>query len=234
MSYPAILLINRAWNLSGIVARGLETVSGEQGSDGLFLLNELLDFKSADVNLIPYFSRYEGIFITGVETYDIPNLLQIESMTFTMQNTVRYPMNYCNRTKYFGSGRVNNILSIPFEYHYERQLDGSRVFVYYLPESDYTFQISGKFGLTNVTEFQDLSLVYDGFYIAYLRYALAQYMCNEYDIAFAPEKANMLASMEKKLNQVSPPDLTMQKTNFINNKTALNWAQINLGKGWTT
>lgn len=233
MTYPAVLLINRAWNLSGIVARNFETVAGDQGTDGLFLLNELLDFASADTPLIPYWRRFEDVFTVGQESYYIPNLFEIETMTFTMDNTVRYPMNYCNRDKYFGSGRVNNIQSIPFEYHYERELDGLRVYVYYLPDQAYTYQITGKFGLTNVELSTDLSTIYDGFYIAYLRYALAQYMCNEYDITFAPEKQMKLDQLVKKLQNVSPPDLTLKKTNFINNKKSLNWAQINIGKGWT-
>lgn len=233
MSYPAVLLINRAWNLSGIVGRGLETVSGEQGTDGLFLLNELLEFASVDTPLIPYWRRYDGVFVVGQEEYDIAGLLDIETLTFTMDNNVRYPMNYVQRVDYFGSGRVNNIQSIPFIYHYERILDGSRLYVYYLPDQAYTFQISGKFGLTNVTLNTDLETVYDGFYIAYLRYALAKYMANEYDITFSPEKERQLAMMRKKLQYPSPPDLSLKKTSFLSTKTALNWQQINLGKGWT-
>lgn len=232
MSYPAVLLINRAWNLSGIVGRGLETVSGEQGTDGLFLLNELLEFVSVDTPLIPYWRRYESVFVVGQEEYDIPGLLDIETMTFTMDNTVRYPMAYVQRVAYFGSGRVNDIQSIPFIYHYERILDGSRLYVYYLPDQAYTFQITGKFGLTNVTLNTDLSSVYDGFYIAYLRYALAKYMANEYDITFSPEKERQLVSMRKKLQYPSPPDLSLNKTSFMSDRGGLDWQIINLSKGW--
>lgn len=233
MTYPAILLISRSWNLSGIVAKGFETVSGDQSTEGLFLLNELLDIKSADINLIPYYKRYGSVFVTGQEEYFINGLVSIETMTFNLSGPVRYPMNYCNRDKYFGSGRVNNIMSIPFEYYYNREEGGSRVYVYYLPDAAYPFDITGKFSLTNVSLQTDLSLVYDGFYIAYLRYALAKYMCQDQDITFPSDKEMQLQELIKKLNQVSPPDFTTQKVNFITNRTSLNWAQINIGKGWT-
>lgn len=233
MAYPASKLISRAWNLSGIVARNLQMVTGGQANDGLDLLNDLLDIKSANTNLIPYWSRYSGNFVVGQEAYDITNLLAIETMTFTMDNTVRYPMTYASREKYFGTGRVNSINSIPFMYHYERQLGGSRVYVYYLPDQTYLYEISGKFGLSDVTLSTDLSTVYDGFYLTYLRYALAEYMNMEYDLEFAPTKKAYLNKLENQLLQVSPPDLTLKKTNFINDRTSLNWAQINIGKGWT-
>lgn len=232
MAYPAVLLINRAWNLSGIVGRGLETVSGEQGSDGLYLLNELLEYASVDTPLIPYWRRYEGVFVTGQEEYFIESLVDIETMTFTMDNNVRYPMYYVDRNKYFGYGRVNNITSIPFNYHFERELDGTRIYVYYLPDQAYTFQLTAKFALTNVDLNTDLTTVYDTFYISYLRYALASYMCKEYDIDFGPEKSMQLLKMQKKLQNVSPPDLTLNKTSFLTRKTALNWQQINLGRGF--
>lgn len=232
MAYLAALLINRAWNLSGIVARGLETVSGAQGDDGLFLLNELLEFESADTNLIPYYRRYSGVFVQGQEDYDITGLLQVQAMTFTMDNQVRYPMTYVSREKYYGSGRVNNIQSIPFIYHYERQLNGSKVSVYYLPMAAYTFQISGKFGLSDVTLTTDLSATYDGFYIGYLRYMLAAKMCQEYSLDFGMENQKALDKIIKKLQWVSPPDLSLDKVSFISNKSPLDWQQINIGKGF--
>lgn len=232
MAYSALTLITRAWYLSGIVARNLETVSGDQTTDGLFLLNVLLDFKASDIRLIPYFTRYAGVFVIGQETYSIPNLFEIETMTFNIGD-VRYPMTSVTRDVYFGNGRVDNILSLPFQYHLERKLDGSNVFVYFLPDQAYVFNLIGKFALTDVTLMQDMSLVYDQFYLEYLRYALAKMFCTEYNIAFAPEKEAMLKQYEKKLMDVSPPDLTIHKINFINQTNTINWAFVNISKGWT-
>lgn len=232
MAYSALTLITRAWYLSGIVARNLETVSGDQITDGLFLLNVLLDFKATDVRLIPYFTRYQNNFVVGQEMYNISNLFEIESMTFNI-GQVRYPMTETTRDVYFGNGRVDNITSLPFQYHLERTFGGSNVFVYFLPDQTYQFNITGKFALTDVTLNQDMSLTYDNFYLEYLRYALAQFFCNEYNVAYAPEKLQMLKMYEKKLLDVSPPDLRMQKMNFINSPTTINYAFLNISKGWS-
>lgn len=231
MAYSALTLITRAWYLSGIVARNLETVSGDQVTDGLFLLNTLLDFKATDIRLIPYFTRYQGTFVIGQEMYFIPNLYEIETMTFNIQQ-LRYPMTMMRRDVYFGAGRVDNINSLPFSYHLERTKGGSNLYVYFLPISTYPFNLIGKFALTDVTLMQDMSLVYDNFYLEYLRYALAQFMCNEYSIAFAPEKLQMLRVYEKKLMDVSPPDLSLRKVSFMNEGTTLNWAMVNVSGGY--
>lgn len=229
--YPARLLINRAWNLSGIVARGLENVSGQQGDDGLFLLNEVLEFKAASLVLIPYYKRTVIQLIQGVELYPIPNLYQVETFTFAIGD-VRFPTMQANRTEYFGSGRVNNIQALPFSWHLERTLGGSNFRVYFLPNSDYLAEITGKFALTDVTMDTDLTTVYDGFYIAYLRYCLAQYMSMEYDLDFGQEKEMQLKKMEKQLMRVSPPDLTVSKISFINDQAPFSWAHINISPGY--
>ncbi len=232
MTYPAVLLINRAWNLSGIVGRGLETVSGEEGTDGLFLLNELLEFKATDLSLIPYWSRTQLQLVQGQEKYFIPDLYDIETFTFNI-GPVRFPTNKIGREKYFGDGRVDNIQSLPFSWHLEREKGGSNLFLYFLPNSNYLADITGKYALTDVTINTNLESVYDGFYISYLRYALAEFMCLEYDIDFGPEKKKMLMSMQKKLQNVSPPDLSLRKVSFIGSKqTGYDWQTLNLTTGY--
>jgi hypothetical protein len=231
MAYSATLLITRAYYLSGVVAREFQTVSGSQIADGLFLLNALLDFKATQTTLIPYFKRTEFPLVYGQEEYFIENLYQIENLTFNM-GVVRYPMNEVSRNQYFGFGRVDNITSLPFSWHTEREKGGIRIYVYFLPDSNYIAKLSGKYALTDVTLTTDLSTAYDGFYIEYLRYALARYIAQEFNVQFSPDKEKMIQVMEKNLTWVSPPDLTTKKASLISNKNSINWQQINLGKGW--
>jgi|SRR5579863_1190949 len=229
--YLADELVSRAWNLSGIVARQFETVSGQQASDGLYLLNEVLAAKSYDVKLIPYWGRIEFNLVQGQERYYIPNLFQVETFTFNI-GEVRFPTFYAGRKQYFGDGRVDNIQALPFEWHLERELDGCYFYVYYLPQQQYVAKITGKFALTNVQLQTNLSTLYDLFYISYLRFALAEYMCLEYDITFAEDKAKMLRRMEQKLLYVSPPDLRMKKISFMNRNEPFNWAHVNISPAW--
>lgn len=231
MAYPASLLITRSWYLSGIVARNLETVSGDQITDGLMLLNALLEFKGTDVSLIPYWTRDELTLVQGQELYFLPNVYEIETFTFNI-GPVRFPTTNVPRNQYFGNGRVDNVQSLPFSWHLERTKGGSNLYIYYLPVQEFIAQYTAKLGLTDVTLNTDLSTVYDGFYIEYLRYALAEYMCLEYDISFAQDKKMMLTKMEKKLSYTSPMDVTIKHVQFINTQTPINWALINI-PGWT-
>lgn len=229
--YLASTLISRAWNLSGVVAKGFEQVSGDEGGEGLNLLNEVLAEKSYDLKLIPYWGRIEFNLVQGQERYFIPNLFQIETFTFNI-GSVRFPTFKAGRKQYFGDGRVDDIQALPFEWHLERELDGCYLYVYYLPQQEFLAKITGKFALTNVELQTDLSKLYDLFYIRYLRFLLAQAMDLEYDIEFAVDKLKKLQQIEQKLLYVSPPDFKMKKISFLNNNQPFNWAHINISPGY--
>lgn len=231
MAYTAADLVSKAYYLSGIVGRNLEVVSGQQLSDGVALLNALLGFKSAQSRLIPYWKRDGFTAVVNQESYFIQNLIEIEYLTFNI-GEVRYSMLETSRRKYFGTGRVDNISSLPFNWRLERELDGSRIYMYFLPNQAYPVQYSGKFALTNVSFNTDLLGVYDEFYIEYLRYELAKMICDENDIEMTMGKVQRLKEYREALLDISPPDLTMQKMSTLQAQRGLNWADVNLGLGW--
>lgn len=233
MAYTAQQLITRAFTLSGVVSRGLQTVTGDQISSGLNLLNSLLGWKSVETDVIPYYA-YNTTFITvpGQEEYFIPNCLSIEAVTFNL-GVLRYSMNNIPHTQYFGSGRVDNIQTLPFNYTFLREKGGGNLYLYFLPDQAYQLKILGKFGLTDVILTTDLEQTYDPSYIEYLRYSLAQYICSEYGIMFNTESEKILKMIERQLMYVTPPDLSMQKNSILTTGNALSWAQINIGRGWS-
>ncbi len=231
MPYPALELITRAFYLSKVVSRSLQTVTGAQATEGLALLNELLDFKGSDLRLIPYFTYDTFNTVAGQETYSIPNLLSVDNMTFDYQS-VRYPMRQLSREKYFGTARVNNITGFPFTYRVERQLDGADIYIYFLPQQVFTMNLWGKFGLTSVALNTDLLTVYDEYYIAYLRYALANYICDEYGLEFPAQAKERLEVMIKKLTDVSPPDMSCLYYNYFDDTPAIDYQIANLSYGW--
>lgn len=231
MSETALELINKSYYTSGIVARDLETVTGQQLSDGLNLLNELLDNKAAHTALLPYWTPSTFVAVIGQEKYFIPNLLEIEYLTFNI-GTVRYSMLSKSRREYFGSGRVDNVQSLPFDWRLEREKGGSSLYLYFLPSQNYVMKYHGKFGLTDVSLNTDMTSTYDGFYLSYLRYSLAKFICDENDIEFPPGKMKRLMTYENQLINVSPPDLTMIKMSTLRRHRGLNWADVNIGMGW--
>ena len=232
MAYTAQTLITRSWYLSGIVARNLQVPTGDQITDGLMLLNALLDFKQIETDLIPYYTYNQTITcVPGQEVYFIPGCAQIESLTFYLHH-VRYSMDYITQRNYFGSGRVEHIKTLPFNWTYVRELGGGNLYLYFLPDQAYPLNIFGKFFLTDVQLNTDLTTYYDTSYIEYFRYALAGYMCSEYGILFNPESERILTSMKRKLMYITPPDLSMIKTSILMEGTGLNYGDVNLGRGW--
>ncbi len=231
MAYPALQLINRAYYLSQVVARELQEVSGAQITDGLFLLNSILDFKSSDLRAIPYFKEYVFNAVIGQEKYSVPNLLYLDTLTFNI-GPVRYAMNDVSRKDYFGSPRVDNIQSLPFSYRPERTLDGMDIYLYFEPESNYVMKAWGKFGFDEVTLTTDLSLTFDLYYLEYLRFKLAEQICSDWGTTFPEASQRILSQYEKKILDVSPPDLSIQKRGYFGGQFGFDWQMVNLFKGY--
>lgn len=231
MAYTAQKLITTAWYLSGILSRGLETISQEQLSDGLDRLNAVLDIATSQMGLLPYYQEYDFTAVIGQEKYFIPDIVAIETVTFNI-GSVRYSILEASREKYFATGRVDNITSLPYQWHLERKLNGGDLYIYFLPQQAYPMKLWGNFKFTNVTMFTDLSETFEGFYLEYLRYKLAQFLCEYYNVAFPIVHAKTLASMEESMGNVSPIDLTMQKLSMFQPGAPFNYADVNLGRGW--
>lgn len=231
MAYTTNELITRAYYLSGVVSRNLQTVTGAQIEDGLDLLNAWLAVKSANERLIPYFTVFDFTAVIGQEVYFIPNLISVETFTFFI-GTVRYSMLPQKRVTYFGSGRIDQVNSLPFSWHIERTLNGANLYIYFTPSQDYPLQITGKFSLSSVVLFQDLSAILDRFYIEYLRYGLAEQICGDYNLQLQPQAQRRLTELEKIIMDVSPPDLQMQKMSSLQEHTGFNYSDVNIGRGW--
>jgi len=231
MAYTALQLINRSFYLSQVVSRQLQTVDGEQITDGLYLLNSIIDYMNTDIRLIPYFQRYEFDSIPGTEEYFIPDLLYVDTLTFNI-GVVRYSMYEMTRKQYFEIPRVDDVESLPFSYRVERELGGSRIFMYFVPAAVYQMKLSGKFSLQPVILQTDMSLTYDTFYIEFLRYALAKKICEEWGVTFPDESKMAFEAMRKKLMDVSPPDLSIQKQTYFNKGPFMDWQYINIPGYW--
>lgn len=233
MAYSVTKLINKAYYLSQVVSRELQTVSGSQFTDGLDLLNALLEVKGSDIRLIPYFTRGSFFTVAGQEKYFQQNMVSIETLTFNL-GQVQFPTTEIKRNVYFGGGRIENVNTLPFSWHYERVLDGMDIYLYFTPNAIYEMKYMAKFNLTDVTATTDLTTVYDLFYIEYLRYALAEYICSDWGINLPEQAALKFKEIRKKLMDLSPPDLSLRKMSSLNNSRSgqNGWAIINFSGGF--
>lgn len=258
MTYTAQQLITRSWFLSGIVARNLQYPTGDQITDGLQMLNDLLNFKQIETDLIPYWQYITFVAVPQQEFYFLPYVAEIESSTFNI-GPVRYPMVSTSRTNYFGSSRVDNISTLPFSWNYERGVGGGTFGMYFKPDNEYPIKLKAKIFLFDVslqTDLQDVTASflnpytipfytpytfinnaiqgYDTAYIEYLRYSLAEYMASEYGVEFNPQSARILQSYKRKLMYMDPPDLSMKKLSILSADQApgYNWGDVNIGHGF--
>ena len=159
MAYTAEQLITRSWFLSGIVARNLQVPTGDQIYDGLQMLNDLLNFKQIETDLIPYWQYITFNAVPTQEFYFLPNVAAIEQSTFNI-NVVRYPMVSTSRSNYFGSSRVDNIYTLPFSWNYERGVGGGTYGMYFIPDQAYPIKMKAKIFLVDVvltTDLQDVT-----------------------------------------------------------------------------
>lgn len=232
-SLTARQLISEAYNLSGIVPTELRTLSGSQLTGGLSLLNDLFALEGVNGVLISYYKEHAFNTVAHQEDYFISGLAVIESLTFT-DGDVRYPSTKMSRSQYSSTGRTENIFSLPITWHSERTLNGTDISLYFKPDKVYEVKIWGKFALDEVTSpDEDLSLTYERYFLVYMRYALARFICQDYNINMPPATLMTLKTLEEKLIYVSPKDYTMKKISQIgDDRGFFNYAAINLKSGW--
>lgn len=232
MPYNTNELISDAYYASGVVSREFETVSGGQVADGLKWLNNIITEKNVDDGMIPFEDTVELNFIANQEKYFIEGLIAIDTIVFYLQS-VRYAMRFQDRNRYFGTSRAENISTLPFEWYFERALGGGNLYVYFKPDQNYPVLIKGSKMLPPVALFQDLSLSYEEFYTTYLKWALVDRICSEYNFTTPPNALRQLGKYEAFIASKSKTlDLTVERTSTLQKRGSYNYAQINIGRGF--
>jgi len=234
MTYPATQLISEAFYISSVVGHDFQVMSGAELSYGLNLLNSVINRLRIQSDMIPYTrTGYNFVATAGQELYFIPNLTAISTLVF-YTGSVRWAMVEVPRVSYFGSNRVQNIESLPVSYHTERVLGGMNVYLYFPPNQAYQMELTGLFAPAPVTTGTDLSAVFDGYFIDYLKYATAVKICIDYDVMIPPQVAKELSEYQMQIKKISsPPDLTMQFISSFGNSNSINYAQVAIGQGFT-
>lgn len=232
MTYLVSELIADSYYLSGIVSREFETPTGSQMSDGLRLLNNVLADRTIDEGTIPYTDKLLLTAVAGQSEYFIPNIIDIDTFVFFI-DTLRYQTRYQPRQDFFGSFRPIAIQSLPWNWHFEREFGGGRLFLYFVPNTNYPLEIHGTFRLTSVTEFQDLSLTVDEFYTNFLQYLLTDRLCQFNSFKVPVDVQQQLQRYFKWIaNTTNVMDLRQQKLSSLSGGTAINYAIVNLSGGW--
>jgi hypothetical protein len=231
-------LINMAYIFSGIVARGLDSVSSQQSTDGIFLLNLLLGEMQMMPDYIPYYNLINMPAVAGQENYFFENVAEVVTVTFLLDQ-VRYSLKWDNRNHYFGSPRAENISSLPFRVYWERVLGGTQVSLYFFPiNSSIELQMKCKMflpnNLTNSSLDTDLNTIFDTSYQSYLMYLLVKKICQWNKITVNPEILKELQRFQQIMDNMNAKDFTVVKSYSLAKGESLTYADINFGRGWTT
>ena len=225
-------LITKAYYLSGIVPRNFESVDRDELADGLDLLNDVLSEINVTGSYIPYFSYPQITCVVGQEEYLIPNAVDIMTATFNI-GSVRYEMYQDTLKHYFGSPRVDNLKALPLTWFWERVDGGVKVSVFMLPQQNFVMKFKCKIALSNVTVNTELDDTYDRFYQLFLKYKLADYICDFYNVSTPPKLAARLDQYENIYTDLNAYDYTVNKVASYSKTDSMSYAQANIGKGWT-
>lgn len=231
MVAPVAQLISDGYFTSGIVGRGFQSVSGQQSEDGLRMLNQIILEKSMDSVFLPYDTHAQVTMVPGQEVYYVSGLIRLNTLTFN-QGTVRYPLIRDNINRYFATGRVDDVQSLPVHYFAERALGGMKLYFYFVPSSDFVLNIDGRYSYSKVAYNEDLNLHFDDFQILYFQYKLAERICDFYTVPFSEEAKQQLNNLERRFNNLSGEDLSITKYSMSTVRDPYNYAWAILGKGW--
>lgn len=228
MSYPSLELITESYYISGLISEEFDTPTGAQITRGLKLLNESLARKRMDMATLPYYTQHDFVLESGVETTFIENLTECELITFDLDEC-RYGMYNQHRRAYWGSFKPIGIETLPYVFTTDRVKGGLNISITYPYQQDLNASLWGLFALNSVTLHQDLSVTFDEYYTAYLKYDLARLICIQNS---KPIPVDVLGEYHyyDKLIRNRSPNLDLKNTciSTIGAKMTIGWGQINI------
>ena len=225
-------LITRAWFYTGIVQRESQTADDTQSEDGLIEFNSLLTKFNINGGVIPYLKHVDLPLITGQQIYEVPNLRRVDVLAYNLGD-VRYALRGDNKNNYFGSVRVNNINSLPYQYYTENYVGGTRIYLYFLPIENLVLNITGIYGFPKVIFSTELDTVMDGFFQDYLVFKLAKRLCDFYLAPTPKGVQDELDDYEDNIEGLNPVDLTCNVKNMYSSSSGNNfWTWVNFNRGW--
>lgn len=221
MATTSLQVITDAYYLSNVVSQQFQTITAYQGKQGLRLLNQVLQDKTIQQGLVPFYEPYDFTLSTGVQSYFIPNLINGDTFTYFVDQN-RFPAERIGRMDMFGSFLPYGANSLPTFWNFQPTLNGTTLTLMLPPDRDYPAQIYGKFMFQNVTYTQDLELGLPGYYIGFLTFDLARRlgMANSQPVS-AEVETEWQRYVDHIESQTAPVDYTYQK------KSQFSMVQIN-------
>lgn len=180
-------LIQRAYRVIGVKSDD-RNLSDYESTEGLDVLNELLDSYFADPYLIAYDAEVQFNLVVGQKSYEFSQLgtADVTSNKITHlkkcvleYSDVSYPVEITKDFIDWDKRRVITRQGRPYQCYLQNENFKSLLIFNILPEQPYVCKIKAKFALDNVSLNTDLEQV-PVYYIRFLRYALARELSSSF------------------------------------------------------
>ena len=204
-------VISNAWYKSGFQPAD-SAPGGAEINIGFRELKRAMAAQEVTNETRPFLTNATVQTIAGQESYLVPGLLSIESLSFN-DGDIRYYLERVTEDEYFSFSRVDNIKSLPYKYYAKRTppalVDGAHVesgteiYLYFEPNKVYTLNIVGKYSDATITLNTDLELTYPLWMIDYFELLLAKRLCQYYAMQCPPTILDDLADLKQKIKELS-------------------------------
>lgn len=194
-------LIQGAFTLCGKFAND-KNLSGPNFSQGLEVLNSLLDFYSASSDLIGYYKTIEFPLVISQKEYIISRDISLNPDVIFDQcilplhvqlnlSSVRYPVEIVPDIYDYNISRYDNVTTIPWRVYFQNSPGATTLDFIVFPSSDFTCKLKGKFALTYLEENENITTL-PNYYHLFLKFALGRMLSKHYiGSAWPPENEAM-------------------------------------------
>ncbi len=216
-------IIIRSYYLMGELSPD-ELPDAAQIAEGLYYLNDLLDFFSSAGIFIPFITELNFNLVANQDKYIFSNNVpadvvadQIVEIDYcnVLRDNISYPVRVISRSELFNSTRLVNIKTRPGLVILNRQELFSEIQFYPTPTFNYECNLRVKSYLDSL-ELQDVINEVPRYFYRFLRYALARELTAVYPSGnWTPKMEKEYEFMYQQLTAASDLDMTIYPDNIL-------------------
>jgi len=208
-------------------------------STGLFIINALLAQFSANSVYIAFIEDLSFTMVVGKDVYSVSDIVtsdltydrivSLEYATFSVEvtgPTIVYPLKIINKSEYYNTVRLSNLLARPGFVFLNKQIQQSFITFYPVPDQPYPCDLKVKFMIDQLTADQDVTNI-PTYYQWFLVYAMARtfkeyYPSGNWTQTAEDEYQRMLADL-KVSNET---DMTIRTSAILETPRPFYWPNI--------
>ena len=201
--------------------------SGQDVQDGLYYLNDILDYFSSQGLLIPYIKNVEFTMEVGKGEYTFSNVItnpdvnseRIVELDYVniIRDQISYPVRIISRAELFNNARLTDLQSKPGYVILIREELQSKLKFYPVPAFPYECVVRAKYMLDHLELYDQLDEI-PPYYYRFLRYALARELKDIYPSSnWSAQQEQMYQEMLRDIKANNDITMTIYPDNILMN-----------------